>query len=114
VEYFADTMDIKSDKALWGALYERWCKTFGEERDQKEMRRLFKEFKNTVLSVDRSNEDAIRFHGLYVRYEIRKMLDGKRFELMAFKVPLPPKTKIFLRAGKDLEETRCLPWAFST
>jgi hypothetical protein len=118
VEFFADTKDIESDEALWGALYERWCKTFGEERDQKEMRRLFKEFKNTVLSVDRSNEDAIRFHGLYVRYEIRKMLDGKRFELMAFKTPLcqsdtglPPNTKIFLRTGKDLQETQWLPWA---
>jgi hypothetical protein len=117
VEFFADTKDIESDEALWGALYERWCKAFGEERDQDEMRRLFNEFKDTVLSVDCENQTSLRF-GQYVKYGIRKMLDGKRFELMAFKTPLcqsdtglPPNTKIFLRTGKDLQETQWLPWA---
>lgn len=58
--FVADDKDLVLDEAMW-ALYERWCKAWGQERDRDEMLRRFDYFKDTALHVDRFNKKAIRW-----------------------------------------------------
>jgi hypothetical protein len=95
--------DLASDEALW-ALYERWCKFYGEQRSQDEMCRRFNEFKDTVLYVYRRRKQPKKF-------AITPFADGKLNELMFGRVSfppfcyrVPPNTQIDVKVGKALDE----------
>ncbi|XP_034569409.1 uncharacterized protein [Setaria viridis] len=65
-----DDKDLESDEALW-ALYERWCKFWGEERSREEMQRCFDDFKDCALFVHRANKNGGRL-------ELNMFADGKQ------------------------------------
>nr|CAB3467557.1 unnamed protein product [Digitaria exilis] len=102
--FVVDDKDLESDEALW-ALYERWCKFWGEERSHEEMQRRFGKFKRSVLFVDHFNKKAIR-DGNSCRLEVNMFSDEKLQEERLMHLPMTildrlpySKSPIFGRAG---------------
>ena len=85
MDFVFDDKDLESDEALW-ALYERWCKAFGEERSREEMQRRFDTFKERVLFVDRHNKQTI-IRDDTASFEVNMFADGKLAEQL-FQMPM--------------------------
>ena len=97
MDFVFDDKDLESDEALW-ALYERWCKAFGEERSHEEMQRRFDTFKERVLFVDRHNKQTI-IRDDTASFEVNMFADGKLAEIYGLKPVMDEKVENMPESG---------------